>query len=647
MNRFRLALLSVVLAPAFVAAADVTDPARLFPAGTLAYAEVHKPADFGPDLLAFVKGSLLEDSLKYVHDRRDATKDARDLTNKDEFGLIGLLAAPEMSGEFRKLGGAAVAVTGFNDRHDPEGAFAVLTGESTAVGLAVRGWLTVNPHVRRVGTASGVPVFQVRYPNINTGPNGQPLPVDAAVTEGPSEPTFAYTPGLFVVGTGRPAVAAVVARFKGEGKDALADAPAFQAAAAKDRHPGLFWYAAPKDLCAKLDAARKAGGETVDADAYALFKLAADPRTVRAASGSVRFRDKGLSAAAAFALEPAAKSPLLDLLSSPGATSDGLRHVPAGATGAVSVTLRKPRRAEALLGLLDAVAKAQGILGRRPSEAAAEARDKFKVEGADALLARTAAVTLVAPGRQDLPAGAVALPLLVLHAEDAATAAAWAEVARAVAADLSGAAALPDPTTETVGGQKVFSLPPAGLPWKAPLHYAVNGPVFVAGLDRTLVAAAATGRAVTGGPVDLADAVAVGTFSLGGWVRGLATEPKEAKVGELKPATKPVAQPFRGRGRRFPQNPAAEPDGEQVKLEAKALADWFDSLDGLPAAHGVVRRTPAELRVEWVQPGAHGPAASKAIDKLLGWLDRVNARPGNPNGGTEREGLFNGIITKE
>src|SRR5207249_11551646 len=71
----RVALLVVLAAGVPARAAD---PAELFPPDTLLYAEVHKPAEVGPQVAAAVKGSVLDDGIPLVHDRKDKAKNLRD-----------------------------------------------------------------------------------------------------------------------------------------------------------------------------------------------------------------------------------------------------------------------------------------------------------------------------------------------------------------------------------------------------------------------------------------------------------------------------------------------------------------------------------------------------------------------------------------
>lgn len=104
-------------------------------------------------------------------------------------------------------------------------------------------------------------------------------------TEGPYDPTFAYAPGLFVVGSSKAALAPVVRRFLGEEKETLRGTHGFRAAAAGYRKPGLFCYANAPLLFATAAAAGRARGEPLDSDYLALMKLAANPKALGAVAG--------------------------------------------------------------------------------------------------------------------------------------------------------------------------------------------------------------------------------------------------------------------------------------------------------------------------------------------------------------------------
>ena len=55
-------------------AAPPADVADVFPAGTLAYAELHNPAELGPQLAAVFKGTPLEDSVAFIENKRSTSK---------------------------------------------------------------------------------------------------------------------------------------------------------------------------------------------------------------------------------------------------------------------------------------------------------------------------------------------------------------------------------------------------------------------------------------------------------------------------------------------------------------------------------------------------------------------------------------------
>src|SRR5438067_1703868 len=88
------------------------------------------------------------------------------------------------------------------------------------------------------------PPDTLAYAQLHDPANGrQQLSNDKPPTEGPHEATFAYVPGLILVGTGKGALAPIIERFQGKGKGSLRESPLFQAAAAAHRQPGLFFFA--------------------------------------------------------------------------------------------------------------------------------------------------------------------------------------------------------------------------------------------------------------------------------------------------------------------------------------------------------------------------------------------------------------------
>src|SRR5262245_35384855 len=110
--------------------------------------------------------------------------------------------------------------------------------------------------------------------------------------------------------------------------------------------------------------------------------------------------------------------------------------------------------------------------------------------------------------------------MLVVHLEDAAAATAWEGFLPKLVAGSAGQKPA-QPSSETVGGVKVYSLPATGLPWKAPFHFARKDAVLVIGQDRKLVGAALTPDAATSvvgdKPLSLpaGDLALVGTLNVG------------------------------------------------------------------------------------------------------------------------------------
>lgn len=622
-------VLLAVVGPAAVAA-DPPDPARLFPADTLAYAELHDPAAVAPALAGLVRGSALEDGLAFVHKRKDAATDPRDLA-KDELGFLALLGAPELAAELPKLRIAA-GLTGFTDRGEARGAVAVLTDQSPAAGLVARGFLTT-AGVRKVGAVGDVPVYQYRRPTLiyDQVENRQKLDNSKPPSPGDAEPTFAYLPGLFVAGTDVPAVGAVVERFRGKG-DALAGAALFREAVASHRQPGLFFFADAPRFCAAYDKGVKAAGRGVEPDALGWFKLVADIRAVRFVAGVVRVRDGGLAVSAAAAFDPAKPSPLVNFLT--GATADAglLRYAPGPAGFAAVVGLPPKDRPAAVMGMLDALAKAGGGLGPLPSERAKELDAKGGGVPTADLAAGVRAVTVVLPARLDVPKGAVPLPVFVLHTDSGEAAGAWAGFLPRLAGNLAKAET-PQPSAEPVGGVKVYSLPAAGLPWGAPLHYAQKDAAVAVGLDRAVVAAALAGDAAGsvvgkgGGPK--ADGAAVGVVSPGAVLRALDA------AGSDGPAVTPTpgGGPPRMRGARFRGGPNPGSDAKQNEAETKAWEALLKAADGLPPGVLTVWREGNAVRAELWQPKAAGGGLAPAVTAAVGWFDlRLNRSP-DPNNG--------------
>jgi hypothetical protein len=619
--------------------AEPADPAELFPPGTLAYAELHDPGSAAPQFAAAFKGTILEDSIPFIHNRKDKAKQPRELMSKDQLAILGLLASPEMAAEVKRFKGIGVGVVGLTELGDPDLAAAILTGDSAAAGLAARALITLSS-ARKIASVGDVPVYQFRQPAMGYDPNTgqQILQNDKPPTEGAHEATFAYLPGLVVMGTSKSAVAEVITRFQGKVKGSLAATPAFREAATTYRQPGVFFFANLPAICTQLDNARKKNATTAPAEPESLgwFKVLVNSKALRYVAGNAKLRDGGLALTVGGAFDPTQKSPLFDFLAGTGSKVELLRHAPAPATVALAVTFPEKDRAASVIGFLDALAKANGELGRLPSEAVKELEAKLKMSVAAGLIGKSKAVTIVLPVRQDLPKGAWPLPLLVLHTESPEVAAAWEDFLPKLLGDMSGAAP-PQTSSETISGLKVLTLPAGNLPWKSAVHYVRKDSVFAIGLDRKLVVAAALGDASNTSSLSLPAGeapVLIGSLGLGGLVR-LLTEVKvpEGPVVPRGPPTPAKPQP-QGFGRGFADDSQqAEPDPtnlpeKQKKEEARAWEAVLKALDGLPPTTLSARRAGTELRIDLWQPKVQG-GIGPLVNAAVGWYDLVLNRSGN------------------
>jgi hypothetical protein len=291
---------------------------------------------------------------------------------------------------------------------------------------------------------------------------------------------------------------------------------------------------------------------------------------------------------------------------------------------ALGVTFPEKNRAATIVAFLVALAKADGELGRLPGEAVREWEQKFKVAVGETLLAKTRAATVFLPKKQELPKDAKPLPIVVLHTDDAAAAQGWEDFFPRMFGDVAGAAKTPQPSTETVEGVKVFSLPGAGLRWNAPVHYARKGSAVAVGLDRKLVAAAVNADAVAsvtgGGKVVSPPPAGVGAFgvvSIGDVLLGLLETPKP---------TGPVVPKNEDQPRFLPNgNPIPESFIEDL---TKARKEFVAAIGTLPMATVTARREGNELRLELFQAKVQGGGLKGLIDAGSNWVDKAGALMG-------------------
>ena len=461
--------------------AEVRDVAELFPETTLAYAEVRSPAAIAETLAALVQGTPFADTLKAVHDRRDALREPGLFAGQSHLGIASLVASPEFQLELKRFHGAGIGLCGFTKTHEPILAGAVLTGDSHATGLLIRGFLASDTSIRRIDTVEGVAIFQQRgVPPITTDQEGKPIPYEnPKPTEGPLEATFAYTPGLFAFGSSKAAVVELLTRFRKPVANNLAKSDGFPV----ERNAGIGFFVRPPELVASLDKARKAKREYVDGNLLGYAKFVLNARAVPQIHGSFRIRPDGVSLTVNGAIHPTERSLLLDFLdaASPSPPFPNLTKPSALTVGVAMPPTDK--RVTATVAIADAIAKARGEVGKLPSDWVAEA-EKSGLPIRTKLLPGLRQITLVVPPKQEIPAGAMALPLLVLNLNDETSGTEWEAALPKWLQLLDAAKIAPTVSSEMIVGTKVFSTQTS----LGAVHFARYGTTLAIGMDRKWVA---------------------------------------------------------------------------------------------------------------------------------------------------------------
>lgn len=611
-------------------AAPPADVAAVFPPNTLLYAEVNTPAEVAPQIAALVKGTPLEDSIPFLHAKKNAAKSFHELQAQQEFAEWALWLSPEGLAEMRKLQGIAVGLMGFSDRGEPEWALAILTGDSSAAGFAARAFLTTRSTLREVGKVGTVSIFQHKAPATKPDPTtGQPtLDPGHKPSEGRYEPTFAYTPGLFVAGTSKNAIAPLLERFAGSPADTLLNQPSFTAAAADYRQPGLFFFVNSPNLLAQLDEAGRKRTEPYESEFLAWLRIVAPQKAAPWLAGRFQFRDGGVALIIGLALDSSQKSLLREVLADSAAPSDWLHHAAKSASWVVAMKFPENNRSATLVHLLDSFAKAQGVVGKLPSDYLQDAENKHKLPLRDELLAAIRGATMVRPQQPELPRDAKALPLVVLHLKDAKAAAQWEagmpKLVGAIAGDEPA-----QPAVESIGDITVFALPSTGLPWKSAVYYARRDTVFVVGQDRQQVAAAVVADAASSllgrqlpREFTVGKPAVVGLIALGELL-GMIDIPQSVITGTPSDSLIPP-----------PPTPAAGPTQEQLQKDLdQARAAFWKALDPLPPARLTIRRQGERLTIELFQPELQHGSLTPVITAACDWLEKwYRLNPRSPHG---------------
>ena len=607
-----LSVIALVLVAA-TTRADVADVAELFPESTLAYAEIAHPAALSDEATKLFAKSAFADSVKAAHDRFDKLALPQDAAAVQRAALMALLLSPEMLSEVRKFHGIAFGLTGFDARGGPRYALAILLGDSTAAGLAAKAYLTASPNLRRVGSADGTPIFQrAGFSGPLNGEDGKPVVRDdaPALSPLPAEgvPTFAYRPGLVVLGSDAACVADVMRRSYGTEKSkSLAADESFRRARPAEKFSGAFAYCVSKAIAQKVDAVAKASGKSPTPEWFQFASAAVPLNATTAWSGTLTVKADAIRFVADLGFDPATPNAIRDAFSGPNAPalSGTILEPKRGWESSLALPV-KEKRSKAVLDLADAIARGQGVLGRKPSEIVADSNRGTGPKIAD-LLAGVRTVHLHRVMNQKVPS----LPFVAFECESAAVAEAWIERTPHLVAMLGGLEMPPTRSSERIGAFTVFSVPGSESLGMSAIHFASSADRFVFGADRAAVVELLTARE----PTTESDA------------------PFAARIrpSSFFPESKPVVKkniPIPVPNGLQPQDlpPELNPPRPAEPLEV-GLAQAFL---GVPAIPVTVAPTPAGIHLKAVLANP-AQTVCGAVDRFLDWLAKqpvAAERPG-------------------
>ncbi|HEX5268900.1 MAG TPA: hypothetical protein VFW33_00370, partial [Gemmataceae bacterium] len=213
-----LAGAAVVLALAGPALAQPKDPAELFPAQTLAYLEVRQPDRLTRELNSLIKGSALEDLAAVFAKARTERGDTPDnFFGGMVFSELGMVFSPEALAELGRVGGGAVALTGWSKDEGPEVVGVIYPGESNLVMMYFRTFIAADWEMRIAGKVEGVNLYRARGRDYRAvAPNPAPGVAPAQPPIKDKGPTIALMPGLAIIASTPKAAEEAVRRAKGK-----------------------------------------------------------------------------------------------------------------------------------------------------------------------------------------------------------------------------------------------------------------------------------------------------------------------------------------------------------------------------------------------------------------------------------------------
>ncbi len=565
---------------------DIVD---LLPAGTLACLEVRQPERLSREVMALIKGSAVDDMPRVMARFRASLQGEGRFWMTEEVGIVGLMFSPEMIAEAGRIGGGAVALTGFSKDGTPEVVGLIQTGDCNFVGLFARSF-TLLSQAQIVAEVEGVALYREKRQIFRKkGDEAPPEEVERG-------PVVAQLPGLVILASSTDAVKDVIRRAKGKVADpSLANVAAYRNAAALRDRPGLFGYANVDALAAQLDEIFKKPGNFDKAD-WLAFKAALNPAALRGVTASLSLDRGALELRGQLQLDPRQKSPVLELLGDQGVKVEWLQAAPKDAALALTVNLGDPKFLERLLALLDGMARAYGVEAEEvPSKKLGELEEKLNLKLGKDVLAKISGVSLILAPRGQKGLGPLRA-VLAVQATDA-------EAARFLEEK-----ALPRLVE---------------LPTRMPPLLGRRGNLVVLGLDQSLdkdgVAAAllAAGKKdgllaqekVAAALKDVDKPVVLGVGALGTLVlKGV------QEMGLIRERRFEVPPPVPGQ-----EKPAKPKEDAPPAMPDKVVEAYRKAITDLPPLVLTVQRKPEQLLLTVRQPALR-PAAPRIIDL---WVEMV------------------------
>jgi hypothetical protein len=487
-------------------AQKIDNPAELFPAKTVAYAEFREPGRHVEEIAKLFKDSVfgnVPDSLAMLRGQGGSRNELQPLAG------VGMFLSKEVINELSRVQGAAAALTGIDkeEKGMPEYVAVILPGESNLPALFMRGLLAFTsnsnasfggPNQQRtrgtsafepIGECEGVQLYRTvkRTIRIQVGPDGREGPPSKPEIKQVG-PACALMPNALLVGSINQ-VKNVIRRLKGQSNEpSLAGDAKFQETMKQLGKSSCYMYV---NQAAALDVVRQAPINMAERAIFEMVSKVVNPKFVEASAatmdlenGTFRFRKLVL-------LNPNEKSLVLDIFPSVPLKTEMLHFAPKNAFFVAALSNGDAeKRMERILKVVDENAPVNVSNMLEPIET----QLGFKI-GKDIVGKIEGVAVAVCPpaGAQAAPGGPPGIPgfvvILLATDENAAKGFITDLIPKLAGAATQGAAGKPE--EKDVGGQTIYSYQLPGMP--LPACFGRQGATLVFGADPAFVADALAG----------------------------------------------------------------------------------------------------------------------------------------------------------